>query len=213
MMTTFLTGENIVKTVRDSIDASEGADLAVAYWGAGATERLGLDKRGKKVRILCDPGSLACNPSELKKLLDRGVELKTEDGLHAKVYITTHQVVIGSANASINGLGEEGYETDLGLEAAIESSDEDIMRDASDWFEKHWKTAESVDKARLEEIKPFWQPRSRRGSLLSLLLTNPALFHRMPIRLVVFEEPDWKNLRRSLAESEKPIHSRTDQKV
>jgi len=66
------------------------ADFAVAYWGKGATERLGLDKiRKKPVRIICDLWSGACNPNELQKLLDRGFKLRTKDRLHAKVYITS----------------------------------------------------------------------------------------------------------------------------
>jgi hypothetical protein len=87
-----------------------------------------------RVHILCDLTSLACNPYELEKLLRPGFKLKSKDGLHAKVYITANGVITGSANASTNGLGVEGDENDLNLEAAIACSDKIVVSDANKWF-------------------------------------------------------------------------------
>jgi hypothetical protein len=62
------------------------------------------------VRILCDACSGACNPDELAKLLEGRFDLRTRNGLHAKVVITSVSVIIGSANASANRLGQESEE-------------------------------------------------------------------------------------------------------
>jgi hypothetical protein len=188
-MTKFLTGKHIVDAIQSSLSTTERADFAVAYWGKGATERLGLNKTNKPVRILCDLRSLACNPNELQKLLECGFELKSKDGLHAKVYITSGKVIIGSANASANGLRQEGDDIDSELEAAVVTSDERLMKEAGEWFQHHWNGAALVDKAFLDQIRPFWRARPR-PTLLSLLVANPVLFFRKPIRLIVFESPD-----------------------
>jgi hypothetical protein len=106
----FVYGNRIVTCIREALKTTDQVDFAVAYWGKNATERLGLDQINKPVRIICDLWSFACNPKEMTKLLEAGFELKTEDGLHAKVYLTTRSVIVGSANASANGLGEEDQE-------------------------------------------------------------------------------------------------------
>jgi hypothetical protein len=95
-------------------------------------------------------------------LIDLGFELKAQGNLHAKVYITTRAVIIGSANASINGLGDEDNE-DFKLEAAIVSFDTTIIRDAGVWFNKHWDSAEIVDKPTLKGFKPFWLQKTRKS--------------------------------------------------
>jgi hypothetical protein len=98
---------------------------------------------------------------------------------------------------SINGLGEEDMEEEqddedeggLGLEAAVVSSDEGIMRDASKWFDRHWKSATTIDKPLLNQVRPLWLSKKKlRIRLLTLLVADPKSIHRLPIRLVVFEE-------------------------
>jgi hypothetical protein len=113
--------------------------------------------------------------------------LKAQDGLHAKVYITTSGVIIGSANASNNGLNQEGAEIDFQREAAVECTDATIMENASEWFDKHWDEASKIDKKRLDRIRPIWLAK-RKSGLLSLLVHNPLTFAKIPIRLVVFED-------------------------
>jgi hypothetical protein len=124
-------------------------------------------------------------------LLRAGAELRSKDGLHAKMYITPNVVIAGFALASINALGTEGNESDLNLEAAIRCSDEKVVAEANEWFENHWGGATPIDKNWLALIKPFWRPPEGSG-LLSLLARNSALLAHKPIRLVVFESTDDK---------------------
>ena len=80
---------------------------------------------GKNVRIICDLLSGACNPVEIEKLkgLD-GVRVRTRDRLHAKVWIGGNDVIVGSANASHNGLpGDDEDAANASIEAAVESHD------------------------------------------------------------------------------------------
>ena len=75
---------------------------AVAYWGKDATKRTGLAEHPNRaeVRVICDLLSGACNPNEIEELTRIGVQVKTLDRLHAKVWISGHDVIVGSANAS-----------------------------------------------------------------------------------------------------------------
>jgi hypothetical protein len=190
-MIQFLSDDRIMEAIQRSLSEAKRADFAVACWGKGATKRLRLDKSEIPVRILCDLTSMACNPKELAKLLRAGADLRSKDGLHAKAYITPNVVIAGFAHASINGLGTEGDESDLNLEAAIRCSDEKVVAEANEWFENHWGGATPIDKNWLALVKPFWRPPEGPG-LLSLLARNSALFAHTPIRLVVFESTDDK---------------------
>src|SRR4051812_46625819 len=118
----FLKGKEIAQHIRDALAATDACDLAVSYWGLNAPSTLKLGKMSGDVRVLCDARSGACNPVALQGLLDMGVKLKTRDRLHAKVYLTRACAIVGSANASANGLGEEGQEAG-NIEAAVELKD------------------------------------------------------------------------------------------
>jgi PLD-like domain len=204
----FVSGNDIVEAIH--LSATERAYFAVAYWGKNAAKRLGLDKNKKPVRIICDLWSYACNPSELQKLLELGFELKTKDGFHAKVYITTNRVIIGSANASINGLGDEDKE-DFELEAAVVSFDKAIIQAARVWFDNHWKTACEIDKPKLDKYRRLWLRRQRERSannLLRLVVEDPTSIGET-IHLVVFEDGNqddyknaWPELKKEYSEAE-----------
>lgn len=115
--------------------------MAVAFWGAGASDRLRPMSGG---RILCDLGSGACNPSEIRALIKRGYEVRTRDGMHAKVYLSSSAAIVCSANASANGLGLEGNEVqdDLphspGNEAGYLVTKPQVLASIRDWFEELW---------------------------------------------------------------------------
>lgn len=78
--------------------------LAVAFWGRGAAERLGLLGRSAGQKIICNLRMGGTNPDEIERLMTEGVEVRQADDLHAKVYLFDQAVVIGSSNASSNGL-------------------------------------------------------------------------------------------------------------
>ena len=104
-----LDGAAAEREIKNLLSACSRARLAVAYWGSGAVARFGLNavrKRTVDIEITCDLMSGACNPSEVKKLIklfgpDR---VRTRDRLHAKAWITDVGCVLGSSNASANGL-------------------------------------------------------------------------------------------------------------
>ena len=74
----FLTGTDIQREVVKIMSRTGEVMAAVAYWGAGASERTGITrkKHRNKARVICDLLSGACNPAEVEKLMKLGVQVK-----------------------------------------------------------------------------------------------------------------------------------------
>lgn len=171
----FLYGPELSSEIASALKGGR-RDFAVAYWGQGAAKRLELED-AVGIRIICDLWSGCCNPYELEYLMCRGAEIWDSPRLHAKVYIGEHKFITTSANASINGLGEEGEATER--EAGFVSSDTAQHRVACDWFEGLLRVATPVTD--LRELRKWWDnrlPSPRRQpvglSLLQRAVLDPS---------------------------------------
>lgn len=117
-MSNFLKDRQIFSKIKDVCKTSGGLKyLAVSYWGEGATDALDLDSRNQ-IRVVLDIEAGGTNPRELKVLRDRlGKEnVKVLNNLHTKIYASKESAVVGSANASRNGLSFSGNGN---IEAAV----------------------------------------------------------------------------------------------
>lgn len=170
------------------------ARLAVAYWGEGAMRQLGLERLPSETRVLCDLWSGCCNPDEIKGLLKAGVSVRYFNKLHAKLYCTPGGIIIGSSNASSNGLGSEGQELSGNVELSAEVNSPVFRTVAETWFDKRWAKAvdQEVDEDLAERARPAWKrrqahgPRSPPTTLLAELAANPDAFRIRPIRILVY---------------------------
>jgi len=137
-------------------------DLAVAFWGAGAIEELGLDRRAGKFRILLDLSAGATNPKVVKALLKLAPEgVKCVPRLHAKAFIARDSMMVGSANASANGLGSEGTEAQRWRELGVLCDDAPAVADARAWFNDLWISAESISSGMLKKATVAWNLRQK----------------------------------------------------
>ena len=204
-MLEFLEGPAAWQRIKDLLDQCSDARLAVAYWGKGSLEALGLtdDNKVKKrcVHVICDLFSGACNPAVMRRLLKvSGVELRTHDALHAKVYWTPTQVVVGSSNASTNGLGFEGKKATSLREANVLSDDPALIMSAEEWFDHLWSEGTLVSESMVRAAEKIWQDRQkqlagRKGAvssktLLSRLRSQPDWFKGKPIKITVYDAED-----------------------
>jgi hypothetical protein len=183
--------QHLVKWVR----GHEGPiDIAVAFWGKGAIKALGLDTRTTKFRVLLDISAGASNPTEvraLKKLPNATV--KCVNRLHAKAYITAHEALIGSANASTNGLGLEGSEATRWHELGLLTADQDAVDEAKNWFDKTWNGAEPVSSEILKQADIDWKLRQKarpkpivtQKNILDAALKNPEALRDRGIFVVI----------------------------
>lgn len=131
----FLHNRNYRQEIEQLFENDEELDIAIAFFGKDALSF--FKKTRKKIRIICNLESGACNPNLIEEVgkLDN-ITIKTNSKLHAKILIQKSTVLIGSANMSANGLSLEGKEIEGWFEAGILTSDENIINNSQEWF-KH----------------------------------------------------------------------------
>ena len=191
----FLSGPDIQAQVRQLASRSGEVMAAVAYWGKGAAERTGItdNDRPAAVRVICDLLSGACNPAEIETLASLGVSVRTLDRLHAKVWIGGDDVIVGSANASHNGLpGDNDEAAHASIEAAVLSRDPRLARQLAVWFEEQWCASSKIEQRHLDQARNMWNRRHRTGGRgfttpLTEKLQNPDSFDRFAgLRLLAY---------------------------
>lgn len=172
-------------------------DLAVAFWGKGAVKELGLT-RNREIRVLLELQSGATNPEELKILQGlRHVEVKHLPRLHAKAYISETDAIIGSTNASANGLGTEGTESRRWHELALHTTDATTVKAAKAWFESKWSSAMPIKPSDLKMLQSAWEKRRKirpkvrtnARDVLDAALNNPEEFRNRGLFVVVSASP------------------------
>jgi hypothetical protein len=184
-MMRFLEGTDLTKVIRQVVAAGP-VDMAVAFWGNEAVERLALPETLTGYRIACDAYSGACSPTTLTTLLNRGALIVDVPGVHAKVYRSKVQMVVGSANASTNGLSEDA-EALSGLEAGAWTNHYSPLESAGEWLDKMFAGAlaegRRLKAEHIPEIARLWKirriARPLRATLADAVLRNaPALRDR-----------------------------------
>jgi hypothetical protein len=168
----FLDEVQALKAIKGLFDAASSAKIAVAFWGSGAVASLGLDRLALDIDVICNLDSGACNPIEIDKLrqLRPHAPVRSDPRLHGKVYWTPGGVVVGSSNASTNGLAVE-----IGLsgwaEANIQSDDRNIVEATYAWFEARKQNAYEITNGHIAHANELWNDRVR-SSPVGLQLTN-----------------------------------------
>lgn len=186
--------ETAARTEIARLTASSGRrDFAVAFWGLGAMERLGLDARPNGASVICNLASGATNPLEIRALLNAGVSVRQADDLHAKVYLFDEAVVIGSSNASSNGLSfQEG--DGLGWrEANVLVEDPALVESTAAWLGA--LGSREITETDLQAAMDAWsrarrraRPRSSQKTILQVLKSQPAYFTDRGAWLLLYME-------------------------
>jgi len=191
----FLDGLGARKCIaRFAQDAAEGR-FAVAFWGLGAGVDLGITLMGARAKVICNLATGGTNPQAIRQLIGAGVQVRQRDDLHAKVYLFPEGVVIGSSNASSNGLSMQGHECSGWTEANLLTAEPHILRELGTWFDQHWGTARDVTEDDLAAAWNIWSRRRRHilrpsmswdEDLLTMLARNPDAFDGDRLYLVVY---------------------------
>lgn len=212
----FLYGQAITNRIRGLIATGGPVKAAVAYWGAGASGGLGIVP-GTDLTIVCDLLSGACNPAEIASLRETlgNERVLTLDNLHAKVWIGEGEVIVGSSNASSNGLclGEmeqnrnfegNGYSRD---QAAVEAANlwwnQVILQNARTIADEDLTVAQDLFNAR-RQARPL---RALGNTLLTALQTNPNAFVDRNFRVWIWQVQDgaeWADAALAEIQQERP---------
>lgn len=181
----FLTGPALFEAVLHVIGGRDRR-CAVAFWGLGVEGILNVADEGcGPVRIVCDLSMGGSNPDALRALgAPDEPSIRHRDGLHAKIYLSDRGAVVGSANASENGLGFGPGGPGLVEAATFHAPGSPTWEGAASWFERLDAEATQVDEAALVRARRLLRPiantgRSRPvrpGSLLDMVAARPEAF-------------------------------------
>jgi hypothetical protein len=177
--------------------------IAVPFWGTGAIGALGLN-RGTS-RVICNLSSGACNPYEIEDLekLD-GITVRTNSRLHAKIYTAKGFAIIGSSNASTNGLAIAGDVSTGWIEANVLTKEPGLVKETCGLFETIWDSDETkpISVSQLNKAKIAWdnRPRSKPSvtatTLLAACREQPELFGS--VFVVAYDEDLSRKAKRKL---------------
>lgn len=180
----FLKGPDARREIAAQMQTSKRAHLAVAFWGSGAAETLGIAYRNSPVRVICNLAHGGTNPAEIRCLqaLPGGHTIAQNDRLHAKVYLFDDVAIVGSSNASANGLSFEGREQSGWFEANILIRDDRVLGELANWFDN--LGAHDILPVDLDNAQKAWDARrqaargsgGKRQSLLDALVNDPHFF-------------------------------------
>ena len=193
-------GPELIKSLKAAMSLDAEICLAVAFWGAGAADRLGL-AQDREARVICNLSMGGTNPSEIRKLLKRGINVLQHSTLHAKIGIVgTGLSFVGSSNMSANGLGVEAAELTGWEEANVlfDHVDQDVRKR----FDTLWTQAEPITKDNLKAAEERWRarrtlclqdqkmPTSDRMSLWTAITTNSDRLRSSPCSIAYYYEMD-----------------------
>jgi hypothetical protein len=133
-MLKFLDGKAVTPEIKKHVTESENVRIAVAFWGEDAAKELGLLEKGEAATVICNLKSGGTNPKGIRALMEARIRVTQCDKLHGKVYLFDKWLVLGSSNASANGLSLQGAELSGWHEANMISDDAAIYADATAWF-------------------------------------------------------------------------------
>ncbi|MBY5705795.1 hypothetical protein HFO38_24275 [Rhizobium leguminosarum] len=160
----FLNERDSLRTIREMLHKADAATIVVAFWGAGAIDALGLRKEWRSLRVVCNLESGACNPNEIEALqelqkLGGKVEVRSDSRLHGKVYLTDTQLVLGSSNASSNGLVVEGPAIAGWAEANISTTHGVLLGQLRAWCDERFVAADEVTPEKIALARVVWKAR------------------------------------------------------
>ena len=166
-----------------------GKDLicAVAFWGTGAADFLrGAGADPESTKIICNVHSGGTYYKALEDLTAAKFEnMRWVRNLHAKVYVSEAGAVVGSANATSNGLAFNGRAAGLEEAACFIPREDGEWNRIRSWAENLWARTDAdtgeVDPAAIEEARKTFRPtpsarKPKGNSLLDLVRTAPASF-------------------------------------
>lgn len=174
----FLQGDDLSQKIREVVNGKD-VRCAVAFWGRDAVRELfGTEVLDRDdVHVVCDLSMGGTNPETLRALgAPDNSNIRYLDGLHAKVFLSKNGAVVGSANASNNGIGFMGGNAQLLEAGTYFAPDSDGCRRIGGWFAGLSENrSRQVDDKALDAAHLAWNRRRR----------SPGAFsgHRQPQRI------------------------------
>jgi hypothetical protein len=173
---TFLDGTALTKAMKRLVSKPGKIKIAISYWGRHALTLLNLDTTNKNIVVLCCLKGGKSDPDVIKKFKKRARQC---DRLHAKVLWTQNEAIVGSANASSNGMPiDEDFAAGL-IEAGVLITDSGELKRIESWFDRYYESQTlsrpifkaDLKAAEIARLPGPWNPQVPNGkrSLLEFL--------------------------------------------
>ena len=191
----FLDGSAAQERIAELVVQSNSIRMAVAFWGQPAPKTLGLLANQKAAQIVCNLKMGGTNPEAIEALQNAGISVLQSDHLHGKLYLFDTEAIVGSSNASANGLSLQSNEIRGWHEANVSITELSTLAAISEWFDKLPKR--KIEPADLIAAKDAWSRRRRAGldqlppsksTLIEDLGKDPGLFKGRRIFVGVYSE-------------------------
>ena len=96
--------------------------------------------------------------------------------MHAKVWANGDHVIVGSANASMNGLGFEAtFPAVPNVEAAVQLRNRAIARRVREWFDRTWALASLVNEEMLTYSRDLWRRKQTSRGISQIIMEHRIL--------------------------------------
>lgn len=169
----FLTGHNLTTEIQRLAQLPGPKKVAISYWGKDALKLLdGLDPSSPTLQVTCCLNGGKSDPDVIGAFRERA---RQNDFLHAKVFWTPSRAIVGSANASSNGLPEEdGFSRGL-IEAGFAVEEPTLLAEIEGWLDKLFRQARAISQYDLDTARKARQhriqsnPRGDAGSKMELI--------------------------------------------
>lgn len=178
----FLDGNEAAKIIRKQARSSRRCKMAVAFWGRGAAQEFGLAEREHPFQIIMNLEMGGTNPSEAEAIMkiceaNDGSSLSHRNDLHSKVYIFDDCAIVGSSNASSNGLSYQDSDGSRWLESNVIIFDKDFTNNIDIWFNninvnKDVKSSLLVARERWEGRRVLLSYKQKDGSSIEDYISN-----------------------------------------
>jgi hypothetical protein len=182
----FLVGDRLTREMQRLVSEPD-LKIAIAYWGADAFKRLKeLDPKRNDQQIVC---CLSGGKSAPEVIAQFGGKARQKDKLHAKVIWTPSGAIVGSANASSNGLPDEEEQVDGLIEAGVYVDDAADLANIQSWFEDLYKDAQAITDADLEAAKDSQDKRNaalKAGKVPELVDISLSKLKQLKIAALVY---------------------------
>jgi hypothetical protein len=169
-----LNKKNYLDSIENLIRNSTELSIAVAFWGVGAEELLS-NKSPEKTRIICNLSMGGTNPEIIENLIKMGFKVHQLNTLHAKIVISSNEVIIGSANISTNGLSLSADEISGWDEIGISSKDLNLIKQSHIVFSDLWEKSQEITNHDLNEAQRIW---NKRRSQRPIKASEKSFFER-----------------------------------
>ena len=188
----FVHGHRLSKEMKRLVSKPGPIKIAIAYWGSDALGLLGISARRSNIEILCCLKGGKSDPDVIGPFKKKA---RQSDKLHAKVIWTPREALVGSANASSNGLPQEESATKSLIEAGLLIKDKGILRSINIWFDGLYNSStksRSITKQDLEDARrqrpSAFEKGDGRQSLLAALKQDRNRFKSENIYLMMYRD-------------------------